>query len=118
VDNFRVDIPLALFWLAALACVLLRFRSIYTALLLGALPPCLAMTVSISFQSGNRYFMPMYPIMMLAAGAVAVRLIRGRDGDVPDWPEPAPATSGGRTAGTPGREIGDPGRVAEEPAAV
>ncbi|MEU4419565.1 hypothetical protein AB0F81_03000 [Actinoplanes sp. NPDC024001] len=67
---FQRDVALLGIWAAALISILVRPRSVLTALLIGALGPSMLLSVLNSTVSSFRYYLPMYPILVLAAAGL------------------------------------------------
>ncbi|MBG0565202.1 hypothetical protein [Actinoplanes aureus] len=72
---FVRDLGLFGIWCAALISVLARPKSVLTALLVGSLLPSMLLSVLNSTVSSFRYYLPMYPILVLAAAGLVHHLL-------------------------------------------
>ncbi len=98
----KTDAAIMILWLGALVSCLTAFRSERTALFLGALGPSAVLTTLNGVPSEFRYYVPMYPILLLAAAGL-LHQVTARRAAVP----PPPATQPAREtltepAGVPG----------------
>jgi hypothetical protein len=72
---FVRDLGMLGIWCAGLISCLVRPRSVRTGLLLGSLAPSILLAVLNSTPSSFRYYLPMYPFLILAAAGLLYHLL-------------------------------------------
>ncbi len=99
---FKTDAAMMILWVGALVSCLTAFRSERTALFLGALVPSAVVTTLNGVPSSFRYYVPMYPILLLAAAGLVHQVAVRRGPAVPVPPPARPARELAGTAAAPG----------------
>lgn len=106
-DYFVSDNAMRVLWVLALVGLVLRVRTIYGAMFLGALIPSVVLWFLNSTMSEFRYYLPMYPMLLLLVAefvrwVVATardRMKAGADVPAPASSPESAAASGGGAAG-------------------
>jgi hypothetical protein len=100
---FTTDGVMLVLWCAALLACFVRPLSVRTGLFVGALGPSMLLSVLNSTASSYRYYVPMYPILLLAVAGLLHRLTAGRRVREAEVPAQPAANTSRELAGTVSR---------------
>jgi hypothetical protein len=100
---FTTDGVMLVLWCAALLACAVRPLSVHTGLFAGALAPSMLLSVLNSTASSYRYYVPMYPILLLAAAGLLHHLMVRRREPAAGLPAQPAANTSRELAGTVSR---------------
>jgi hypothetical protein len=100
---FTTDGVMLVLWCAALLACAVRPLSVRTGLFAGALAPSMLLSVLNSTASSYRYYVPMYPILLLAAAGLLHHLMVRRREPAAGLPAQPAANTSRELAGTVSR---------------